>query len=175
VIRPCDTKETAAAWAMALKRTNGPTALILTRQNLPLLAESGQGLYQGAYILRDEINPATGQPDVLLMASGSEVELIYNAQPILKAAGIHARVISMPCMEIFDAQPEAYKESIMPKAVRARLAVEAASPFGWHKYTGLDGELLTINGFGASEPAGPLFVKFGFTVDEVVARARKLV
>jgi len=172
VYRPCDTKETAAAWSYALTRTNGPTALVLTRQALPLLAETGKGAYNGAYILKDDINPATGQPDMLLMASGSEVELIYNAQPLLKEAGIHARVISVPSMDVFDRLSDAEKEAVMPKAVRARLAVEAASSFGWHKYTGLDGKIISIDTFGASAPAGELFKSFGLTVDAVVQGAK---
>ncbi|MCL2189254.1 MAG: transketolase [Defluviitaleaceae bacterium] len=174
-IRPCDTTETAAAWAMALTDRKHPTALVLCRQPLPQIAETGEGLYKGAYILKDSINSATGKPDVILMASGSEVELIYNAQAKLLEGGIHARVISMPCMELFDAQDAAYKESILPASVRARLAVEAASPFGWHKYTGLDGEVLAIEGFGASAPAAKVFEEKGFTVDNVVTKAKLLV
>jgi len=172
--RPADIRETAAAWVKALSRTDGPTALVLSRQNLPLLPGSGEGAYKGAYVLADEVNPATGQPDVLLMASGSEVELICGAQANLKEQGVYARVISVPCMEIFESQCCEYKESIMPKAVRARLAVEAASPFGWHKYTGLDGEVLAVNGFGASAPAGELFKAYGFTVENVIAKVKEL-
>ena len=174
VYRPCDAKETTAAWHYALKRTDGPTALVLTRQALPLLPETGQAALNGAYVLRDSINPATGLPDMLLMASGSEVELIYNAQPKLKEAGIHARVISVPSMEVFDALCDCEKEKIMPKAVRARLAVEASSSFGWHKYTGLDGDVLAIDTFGASAPAGELFKQYGFTVENVIEKARQL-
>ncbi|MCL2500406.1 MAG: transketolase [Defluviitaleaceae bacterium] len=172
-IRPCDTAETAAAWAIAL--TNGkPTAIVLSRQPLPQLPESGAGLYKGAYILKESTNPATGKPDILLIASGSEVELVYNAQKVLLESGIHARVISMPCMELFEAQDEAYKKSILPCGVRARLAVEAASPFGWHKYTGLDGEVLGIEGFGASAPAAKVFEEKGLTLENVVARAKAI-
>jgi transketolase len=174
VFRPCDSKETAAAWAFALNKTDGPTALILSRQNLPLLPETGKAALNGAYILKDEINPATNKPDILLMASGSEVELIYNAQPILKEAGIFARVISVPSLEIFETLPDGEKEKIMPKSVRARLAVEAGSTFGWHKYTGLDGDVIGIDSFGASAPAPMLFKHFGFTVDAVVEKAKKL-
>jgi len=175
VYRPCDTKETAAAWSYALNKTNGPTALVLTRQALPLLPETGKGAYKGGYILKDEVNPSTGQPDVLLMASGSEVELIYNAQPILKEAGIHARVISMPSTDVFDRLPCEEKEAVLPKSVRARLAVEAASGFGWHKYTGLDGDVLSIDTFGASAPAGELFKAYGLTVDAVVEKVKGLI
>jgi len=174
VYRPCDTKETAAAWAYALNHTDGPTALVLSRQALPLLPETGKGAYKGAYVLKDDINPETSQPDILLMASGSEVELIYKAQPILKEAGIHARVISVPSMEVFDKLSCEEKEKVMPKAVRTRLAVEAASSFGWHKYTGLDGDVISIDTFGASAPAGELFKSYGLTVEAVVEKAKTL-
>ncbi|MCL2839803.1 MAG: transketolase [Defluviitaleaceae bacterium] len=175
VYRPCDTKETAASWAYALTKVDGPTALVLSRQNLPLLPETGKGAYKGAYVLKEDINPNTGKPDILLMASGSEVELIYNAQPILKAAGIYASVISVPSLEVFERQSDDYKEEIMPKCIRARLAVEAASTFGWHKYTGLDGAVIGIDTFGASAPAPALFKSFGFTVDVVVEKAKELI
>jgi len=175
VYRPCDTNETAAAWYHALHRTTGPTALVLTRQPLPLLPETGKGALKGAYILKDSINPATGLPDILLMASGSEVELIYNAQPLLAEAGIHARIISMPSMEVFDSLSDGEKEKVMPKAVRTRLAVEAASSFGWHKYIGLDGGTICIDTFGASAPAGELFKIYGLTVEAVVEKAKGLV
>ncbi len=168
VIRPCDTNETSAAWYLALTRTTSPTALLLSRQNLTLLNETGKGALKGAYILRDS-EKAT--PDIILIASGSEVELIYKAKDILKEKGIDARVISMPSFEIFEEQTDEYKESILPKNVRARLAVEAASSFGWHKYVGMDGDIISMETFGASAPAGKLFVKFGFTVENVVERA----
>lgn len=171
VFRPCDTRETAAGWYAALTQPHTPTALILSRQNLPALEGTGKGALKGAYILRD----CEGTPDVLLMASGSEVELIYKAYDVLAEKGIHARVISMPSFELFEAQSAAYKESVLPKTVRARLAVEAASDFGWHKYVGLDGDVLCMEGFGASAPAGKLFEKYGFTVENVVAKAEALV
>ena len=174
VYRPCDARETAAAWVQALSRSDGPTALVLSRQNLPLLPGSGEGAYKGAYILTDSVNPATGQPDILLMASGSEVELITKAAAELKEQGIHARVISMPCMEVFDAQDECFKEALLPKAVRARLAVEAACAFGWHKYTGLDGAVISVDGFGASGPASELFNAYGFTVQNVIEKANEI-
>jgi transketolase len=174
-IRPCDTKETAAAWVVALLSKDIPTSLVLCRQALPQLPETGTGLYSGAYILKDSVNPATGKPDILLLASGSEVELIYKAQPILADSGIHARVISMPSMEIFDAQETEYKESILPGCVRTRLAVEAASPFGWHKYVGLDGEVMGVEGFGASAPATKVFEEKGLTLNNVVAKVKSLI
>lgn len=169
--RPCDTRETAAAWYTALTKTTTPTALILSRQNLPALDGTGKGALKGAYILKD----CQGTPDVLLMASGSEVSLIYKAYDRLAEQGVKARVISMPSWELFEEQDGAYKESVMPKAVRARLAVEAAVDFGWHKYVGLDGAVIAMEGFGASAPAEELFKDFGFTVDNVVEKATALV
>ena len=121
------------------------------------------------------LKDCAGTPDVLLMASGSEVELIYKAYDELAAKGVKARVISMPCWELFEAQDAEYKESVMPKAVRARLAVEAASDFGWYKYVGMDGDIICMDGFGASAPAGQLFKDFGFTVENVVEKALALV
>lgn len=171
VFRPCDTRETAAAWYTALHSKETPTALILSRQNLPALEGTGKDALKGAYVLKD----CAGTPDVLLMASGSEVELIYKAADELAAKGVKARVISMPCWELFEAQDAAYKESVLPKNVRARLAVEAAADFGWQRYTGLDGDIICMNGFGASAPAGLLFKDFGFTVENVVEKALALV
>ena len=163
VFRPCDTKETAAGWYAALSRTQSPTALVLTRQTLPLLPETGKDALKGAYILKDSPNP-----QVLLMASGSEVELIYKAYDVLKEKGISSRVISMPSWELFEEQPEEYKKALLPDSIRARVAVEAAADFGWHKYVGLDGKILSMHGFGASAPADALFQQYGFTVDNVV-------
>lgn len=169
VIRPCDTRETVAAWYLALTRTTAPTALVLSRQNLMLMDESGKGAIKGAYILKDSENP-----DIILIASGSEVELIYKAYDKLKEKGINARVVSMPSMEVFEEQSEQYKESILPKNVKVRLAVEAGSSFGWHKYVGFDGDVISLDTFGESAPAEKLFDKYGFTVDNVVIRATDL-
>lgn len=162
VYRPADGKETAAAWYTALTN-DGPTALVLTRQNLPDLGTDGKDALKGAYILKDSENP-----DVLLMATGSEVQLINEAYTILKEKGINARVVSMPSWEVFEKQSEEYKNSVLPKNITKRVAVEAASSFGWHKYTGLEGKVISIDTFGASGPAEILFEKFGFTVDNVV-------
>lgn len=172
VIRPADSRETAAAWVSALTRTTGPTALVLTRQNLPLLDGSGKGALKGAYILVDSEKET---PDVILMATGSEVQLVVEAQKILKEKAIDARVVSMPSWEIFEGQSSDYKESVLPKKVTARLAIEAASSFGWHKYTGSYGEVISIDHFGASSPAEILFKEFGFTVENVVDKAVALV
>jgi transketolase len=171
VFRPADTKETLAGWYAALTRKKSPTALILTRQNLPQLQETGKEALKGAYILMDSGKP---DPDILLMASGSEVQLIHEAGKKLKTEGIDARVISVPSWELFEEQTEEYKNQVLPRHVRARLVVEAGSSFGWHKYAGLDGDILSIDSFGASAPAEMLFKKFGFTVDNVVARARNV-
>ncbi len=170
VFRPADSKEAAAGWIAALTEAH-PVALVLTRQNLPLYEKSGVEALKGGYIISDG-EKAT--PDVLLMASGSEVEQCIGAQALLKAEGIDARVISMPSFELFEAQSEEYKESVMPKAVRARVAVEAAASFGWHKYVGLDGATVTMDHFGASAPAGLLFKEYGFTAENVAATAKKV-
>ncbi|URZ15528.1 transketolase [Clostridium felsineum] len=171
VFRPCDSKETVEAWKYAVEREDGPTVLVLTRQKLPLYDETGKGLLKGAYILKDSKKDV---PDMLLMASGSEVELVYKAQEELLENGIDSRVISVPSFELFDKQDKAYKESIMPNKVRARVAVEAASSFGWHKYTGIDGEVISIDHFGASAPAEILFEKFGFTKENVIKTSEEV-
>lgn len=171
VFRPADSKETAAGWYAALTRKDSPTALVLTRQNVPLYKETGKDALKGAYILVDSEKDT---PDIILMASGSEVELVYEAQKVLKEKGIDARVVSMPSWEIFEEQPEEYKEKVLPSNVRARLAVEAGCSFGWHKYVGFDGDIISIDHFGASAPGEILFKEFGFTVENVVERAMKL-
>lgn len=171
VIRPCDSRETAAAWYLGLTRTGGPTGIVLSRQNLSLLDGTGKNALKGAYILRDSKKK---KPDVLLMATGSEVELIYKAWDVLQEKGVDARVISMPSWEVFDEQSDRYKESVMPSDVRKRVAVEAACEYGWHKYVGLDGKVIAMDGYGASAPAGQLFEKFGFTVDNVVNTVMEL-
>ena len=170
VFRPADSKEVAAGWIAAMTEKR-PVALVLTRQDLPLYEKSGLDALRGGYIISD-CDKAT--PDVLLMASGSEVEPCVEAQKLLKAEGIAARVISMPSFELFDAQSDEYKESVMPKAVRARVAVEAAATFGWHKYVGLDGEVIGLDHFGASAPYKLLFKEYGFTAENVAATARSI-
>lgn len=171
VIRPADAKETAEAWQYAVEREDGPTALILTRQTIPLYDGTGEQLNKGAYVLKDCDKDI---PDLLLMASGSEVELIYKAAAELDKLGISARVINVPSFEIFDQQSDDYKEKVMPNDVRKRIAVEAGTSFGWHKYVGIDGRVISIDHFGASAPANILFEKFGFTVDNVVKTAKEL-
>lgn len=170
VFRPCDETETAAAWLSAVSSRSTPTALVLTRQNLAPMAGSSKEALKGAYVLED----CDGVPDLILMASGSEVELAVKARAVLEAEGKKVRVVSVPCMDLFEEQTAEYKESVLPKSVRARVAVEALSDFGWGRYVGLDGATVTMTGFGTSGPAAKLFEHFGFTVDHVVEVARSL-
>ncbi len=176
VIRPADASETAWAWRAAMMRTRGPTMLILTRQKVPIfdrtnLCPAG-GLLQGAYTLSRE---QAERPDVILIASGSEVQLILQAQPELDKVGIHARVVSMPSWELFDEQDQAYRDDVLPPDVTARLAVEAGAALGWCKYVTDRGDTITIDRFGASAPAKEVFQHYGFTVENVVDHTRRLV
>lgn len=164
VFRPCDAVETAAAWYSAVTSEKTPTALVLTRQNLAPMAGSSKDALKGGYVIDD----CEGTPEVILMASGSEVELAVKAKAVLEDQGTKVRVVSMPCMDLFEEQSAEYKESVLPKAVRKRVAIEALTDFGWGKYVGLDGAYVTMKGFGASGPAAQLFEHFGFTVDHVV-------
>jgi len=173
VFRPADSSETAVGWYAAMTSKTTPTALILTRQNLPLYEETSIEALKGAYVLKTYEEKGLN-PDIILMASGSEVEFIYEGARLLNEQGIKARVVSMPCLDLFETQSEEYKESILPNNLRVRLAVEAASSFGWHKYVGLDGDVISIDRFGASGPADVLFKEFGFTADNVVSKALKL-
>ena len=173
VFRPADSKETAAGWYLAMTSKTTPTALILTRQNLPLYQETSMEALKGAYVLKTYEEQGKN-PDIILMASGSEVEFIYEGAKLLNARGIKARVVSMPSLDLFEAQSKEYREAILPSNLRVRLAVEAASSFGWHKYVGLDGDIISIDRFGASAPADTLFKEFGFTAENVVNRSIKL-
>ncbi|HEY8419452.1 MAG TPA: transketolase [Clostridia bacterium] len=168
VYRPADGLETTAAYVSALK-DKSPTAIVLTRQNLPQVSKDREGALKGGYILSD----CEGKPDVILMASGSEVEVALKAQELLKQEGIKARVVSMPCMEVFDSQSQEYKDSVLPPNVRARVAVEAGSSYSWYKYTGLDGKVVCIDTFGASGPANLLFELYGFTPQNVASAAKQ--
>src|SRR5471030_735988 len=172
VFRPADSKETAAAWYYSVTNGTTPISLVLTRQKLPLYDGCAKRALKGGYILKDSKKET---PDVILMASGSEVELIYKAADELESKGIDARIVSMPSFELFDVQDEEYRESVMPRAVRARVAVEALTSFGWHKYVGLDGYVISLDTFGASGKAEILFKQFGFTVENVVDTAIKVV
>ena len=166
VYRPADGKETSAAWVSALSG-NEPTAIVLTRQALPQYENSGKDALKGGYVLAD----CDGTPDVLLIASGSEVELCMTAKAALEDQGVKARVVSMPCFEEFEKQTEEYKESVIPSSVTARVCVEAGSSYSWYKYAGTNGEILAMDTFGASGPANVLFKEFGFTVGNVVLKA----
>lgn len=172
VFRPCDRTETAAAWMYAVENECGPTGLVLTRQNLPQMEGSSKDALKGGYIIAESEKAV---PDAIIIASGSEVSLAVNAKEELKKSGIDVRVVSMPSMELFDKQSAEYKESVLPNAVRKRVAVEALSDFGWYKYVGLDGKVIAMEGFGASGPAATLFEYFGFTVDNVVKTVKEVV
>ena len=169
--RPADAKETAAGWYYAVTNKSNPVALILTRQNLPQYSETGRDALKGAYILKDSEKKT---PDLILIASGSEVEVAYKAYDRLREEGIDVRVVSMPSMALFEMQSPEYRESVLPKSARARVAIEAASTYGWDKYVGIDGAVIGMSGFGESGPAGELFKKFGFTVDNVVNTAKSI-
>jgi transketolase len=173
VIRPADANETAAAWKFALEHRQGPVMLALTRQKLPVLDQtkypSAENLYKGAYVL-----VSAPEPRVLLIATGSEVQLALKAHAQLDNEGVASRVISMPSWELFDAQPAAYREQVLPPSVQARVGVEAGVKMGWEKYLGPRGEFIGMSTFGASAPANVAFEKFGITVDRVVDAARKV-
>lgn len=174
VIRPADANETAQAWRTAILHTDGPVSIVLTRQGIPILDQkkysSAKELEKGGYILSD----AKGEPEIILMATGSEVHLILEAQEQLKKDNIQARVISMPCWTLFDQQSDAYREKVLPKNIRKRIAVEAGSPVGWLKYTTDDGDVIGIEKFGESAPGDEVMKEYGFSVGNVVKRAKAL-
>lgn len=170
VIRPADANETAEAWKAALNNKKGPTAIILTRQGLPVLDREkyapAQGLSKGAYVLADP----QGAPDAIIIATGSEVAIALESYEELRKKGVNARVVSMPSWELFDSQDEAYKESVLPSAIKARVSIEAGAAFGWHKFVGTEGEAIGIDRFGASAPYKTLYEKFGFTAANLSAK-----
>jgi transketolase len=172
VIRPADANETSAAWRAAVARKHGPTILIFTRQKLPVYPPEGvmEGVARGAYIRAD----SDGTPEVLLLASGSEVSLIMAAYEQLKAAGIRARAVSMPSWELFAAQDKAYHDSVLPPSVTARVAIEAGVPMGWHQWVGPAGTIIGLNRFGASAPQEVIFKQLGLTAEAVTAAAKAL-
>jgi transketolase len=175
LIRPADANETAVAWGVALTQTQGPVALALTRQNLPVLDRTqmaaADGLERGAYILLDAED---GAPDLLVMASGSEVALAVEARARLVQQGVRVRVVSMPSWELFEQQPQAYRDTVLPPGVTRRLAIEAGVPQGWHYYVGQAGAVLGLTRFGASAPGQVVMERLGFTVDNVVRHALQL-
>lgn len=174
VIRPADANETVQAWRVALEHSGGPVALIFTRQELPIIDQAkyakASGLEKGAYILAD----CDKKPQLILMGSGSEVHLLLEAQQKLKAAAIQARVVSFPSWELFEQQSEAYKESVFPKNIRKRLAVEAGSPLGWYKYVTDEGAIIGVTKFGESAPGEQVMKEYGFSVENVVKKAKAL-
>ncbi len=175
VVRPCDANETRVAWQVAVENRDGPTVLVLSRQATPTLDRAelaaAEGLRRGAYVL----NPEEREPEVILIGTGTEVALIVGAEPLLRERGVRARLVSMPSWELFTQQSEDYRESVLPRAVKARLSVEAASSMGWERWVGSEGGILSVDRFGASAPGELVLEKYGFTVDHVVERALALV
>ena len=180
VIRPCDAHEVREAWRAALKRDNGPTSFALSRQKVAVIDRKkfadARGLHKGAYVLAEAETKdgAAATPQLILIATGSEVGLAMEAREKLINSGVPTRVVSMPCWEFFDAQPEKYKESVLPPNVKARLAIEAGVSLGWSKYVGDAGDTLTVDRFGESAPAEDVFRDFGFTVENVIRKAKRL-
>ena len=174
VWRPCDAVESAVAWKQAIERANGPSCLVFSRQTLAHQArDAGQvaAIARGAYVLSD---PASAKFDVILMATGSEVEIAMEAMRMLADQGVSARVVSMPCTSVFDAQTLEYREGVLPSWCRRRVAVEAGVSDFWRKYVGLDGDVVGLDTFGASAPATDLYQHFGITAEEVVERVKAL-
>ncbi|HKT53802.1 MAG TPA: transketolase [Caulobacteraceae bacterium] len=173
-LRPADANETAEAWRLAMQHTGGPVSLVLTRQALPTLDRTiyapAAGVAKGAYVLAGD-----DMPEVILIGTGSEVQLCVEAYEKLKTDGVKARVVSMPSFELFEAQDQAYRDKVLPPAVTARVAVEAASPFGWDRYVGPAGKLIALSHFGASAPGKAVFAEFGFTAEKVYDAAKSLV
>jgi transketolase len=176
IIRPADANETAHAWRAAMFNLKGPTMLVLTRQKVPTFDRtklgSAEGVLKGAYILSKERGDS---PDIILIASGSEVQLILEAQSKLLKENIDSRVVSMPSWELFKKQPKSYIDGVLPPSIKNRLAVEAASPFGWSEWVGKEGDIIGIPHFGASAPDKELFKHYGFTVENVVEKSKKII
>jgi transketolase len=176
LIRPADANEVVEAWKVAMKLNREPTALVLSRQALPTFDRakygSAAGVAKGAYVLADAPD---GKPSVILLATGSEVSLCMNAYEQLKAEGVNARVVSMPSWDIFERQSDSYKKEVLPPQVKARVAVEMASTFGWSQYVGEAGVIIGMHRFGASAPLKDVLKKFGFTTENVIAAAREAI
>jgi transketolase len=175
VFRPADATETVEAWRAAMRRTDGPSVLVLSRQKLPVLDRgalaAADGVARGGYILLDAPG---GTPQAILIATGSEVHVALAAAKLLQADRVRVRVVSLPSWELFAAQPEAYRHEVLPPAVRVRLGIEAASPFGWERWIGDGGAMLAMEGFGASAPSDRLYEEFKFTPDRAAAMVRRL-
>jgi transketolase len=180
VLRPGDAREAVAAWRVAIENREGPTALILTRQKLPVLGATAggaaeTGVPRGGYVAREPGgSPAGGGPDAILIATGSELALALEAQTLLEASGVAVRVVSLPSWELFARQPASYREAVLPARVPRRLAIEAASTFGWERWVGDHGAVLGQTDYGASAPYQDLAKHFGFTPENVVAKVREL-
>jgi transketolase len=173
VWRPCDAVETAAAWRDAIECRDGPTSLVLTRQGLPHQLRSGdqvEAIGSGGYVLRD----GDGEPDLILIATGSEVPLAVSAAEELTSEGITVRVVSMPCTEVFDDQADDYREAVLPAGVTKRIAIEAGVTDGWWRYVGPSGRVIGMHSFGQSAPAGELFRHYGFSHENVMRIAREV-
>lgn len=171
VFRPSGLAETAAAYCYALKSDKHPVGIVTSRQNIPEVEGTGKGALKGGYIISDGEKET---PDIILIASGSELPLIDNAAKALRAEGVSARVVSMPSMDVFEMQSDEYKESVLPKTCAKRIAVEAGSSFGWHKYVGFDGEIISIDSYGVSGKYSELFKKYGFTAENVLEKAKSI-
>jgi transketolase len=173
VLRPGDANEVSEAWRLIMQLKHDPVVMVLSRQNMPTLDRTryaaASNLTKGAYVLADA---APGDPDVILMGTGTEVGLVVAAYEQLAAEGIKARAVSMPSWELFERQPEEYRESVLPRGVTARVAVEQAAAFGWHQYVGLTGAVIAMHTFGTSAPLKDVVKKFGFTPENVVAAAK---
>jgi len=170
VIRPSDAAETIVAWEVALERREGPTALVLSRQGLPVLDRSqlgpADGLRRGGYVLRDA---ASGGPEAIIVATGSEVHIALEGAEVLSKQGVETRVVALPSWELFEVQDLAYQQAVFPQGLRARVALEAGATLGWERYVGDKGVVIGVDHFGASAPAGVLYKEFGLTADNVVA------
>jgi transketolase len=175
-VRPGDANEASAAWAMAVERDDGPVALALTRQKLPTLPGTAEkarhGVARGGYVLRDA---SGGAPELILIGTGSELQLAFAAAEALEADGIPTRVVSLPCWERFEAQDQGYRDEVLPPAVRKRVSVEVGVTFGWDRWVGDEGAIIGLDHYGASAPAGTIFEKFGFTADRVAEVGRAVV
>jgi transketolase len=174
VIRPADANETVEAWKVALQRRNGPTALVLTRQNLPVLDRKtlapASGVQRGGYILWEE----NTSPDIILIGTGSEVHIALEAGKLLRESSISARVVSLPSWELFEAQPLDYRNSVLPLGIKARVSIEAGSPLGWERYVGSEGVIIGLSRFGASAPGKVIYEKLGLTARRMADEALNL-
>jgi transketolase len=175
LLRPADANETVEAWKIAVAHTEGPVGLVFTRQKLPIFDRSklgpAAGTAKGAYVLAD---CAAGAPRLILIATGSEVSIALEAHNQLTREGVASRVVSIPCWDLFEAQPQSYKDTVLPPAVKARVSVEAASPLGWERYVGLEGAIIGLNRFGASAPGEIVMRELGFTAEHIVKVAKSV-